>query len=69
MRTAPIACYVPDGSTSSRVSHAHHEGRQLHDDHAVTTLIIESKLNTNENDRAAHDDGLVHSHGWANQAA
>ena len=69
MRTTPIACYIPDGSTSSRVSHAHHEGRQNHEDHAVTTVIIESTPNSNENSHAAHDDGLVHSHGWANQAA
>lgn len=68
MRTAPIACYIPDGSTSSRVSHAHHEGRQNHDDHAVTTLIIEANQQT-ETANTSHDDGLVHSHGWANQAA
>jgi hypothetical protein len=68
MRTAPIACYIPDGSTSSRVSHAHHEGRQLHDDHAVRTLIIEANPAKSQTDNAAHDDGLVHSHRWVNQA-
>ena len=57
------------GMTTSLISHAQHEGRQIHDDHAVTTLIIESSFNDNAKAEADHDDGLVHSHGWANQAA
>ena len=55
------------GMSSSSVSHAYLEGRELNDDYAVTTLIIESHFN--DNAETDHDDGLVHSHRWADQAA
>jgi hypothetical protein len=55
------------GMITSGISHTKHEGRQNHDDHAVTTLIIEQTFN--DNAETDHDDGLVHSHNWANQAA
>jgi hypothetical protein len=64
MRTTQI---THQDATTSRLTNAYREGRVLHEDHAVKTLIIESHFNDNE--ESDHDDGLVHSHRWANQAA
>jgi hypothetical protein len=69
MRNTPFPLYTPEGRTASRVSHAHHEATQIHDDHAVTTLIIENRRTEAQEETHDHDHGLDHSHDWANQAA
>jgi len=65
MRTHSMICRSPDGMSSSKVVHAYSEGEQLHDDHAVTTVIIQAGGGQQDH---THDDGLIHSHDWASAA-
>ncbi len=65
MRISPITCHSPDGMNARTVVHAHNEGDILHDDHAVTTLIVHSGIRQDDH---SHDEGLVHSHEWATSA-
>jgi len=53
------------GMSSSSIVRSHAEAEQLHDDHAVTTVILQHGY---ANDIHSHDEGLVHSHEWATSA-
>ena len=65
MRSTISARFSPDGMNASTISHAHHDGAVLHDDHAVTTVILQHGASQDDHD---HDDGLVHGHEWATSA-
>ena len=65
MRTTNSACFSPDGMNTRSIVHAHNEGEMLHDDHAVTTVILQHGQGQADH---SHDEGLVHSHEWATSA-